>query len=104
MTSPSSTPPAPRPHTDVLVEGDVITRVEATGVIEPPVGARVIDGRDRYLIPGLIDAHVHLSYIGEHALDQLITNGVTTARDMGGDLEQIDRWRTAIEAGRPPGP
>jgi imidazolonepropionase-like amidohydrolase len=44
-------------------------------------GARVIDGRGGVLLPGLIDAHVHLH--GPQTLEQLARFGVTTALDMG---------------------
>ena len=44
-------------------------------------GARVVDGRGSVLLPGLIDAHVHLH--GPQTLEQLARFGVTTALDMG---------------------
>jgi imidazolonepropionase-like amidohydrolase len=43
-------------------------------------GARVIDGEGGVLLPGLIDAHVHLH--GRHTLELLRAFGVTTALDM----------------------
>jgi imidazolonepropionase-like amidohydrolase len=46
-----------------------------------PHGARVIDGHGGVLLPGLIDAHVHLH--GPQTLEQLARFGVTTALDMG---------------------
>lgn len=46
-----------------------------------PVNAdETIDGKGHFLIPGLIDAHVHLHHIGH--LQQLAAYGVTTALDM----------------------
>lgn len=44
-------------RSDVLVEGDRITDVRPG--IEAPPGATVIEGRDRLLMPGLVNAHVH---------------------------------------------
>jgi imidazolonepropionase-like amidohydrolase len=44
-------------------------------------GARIIDGHGGVLLPGLIDAHVHLS--GAGSLEQLSAFGITTALDMG---------------------
>src|SRR5262245_38362775 len=43
---------------DVLARGGVISQVAAA--IDPPVGVQAIDGRGGILIPGLVDAHMHL--------------------------------------------
>ncbi|HJR16481.1 MAG TPA: amidohydrolase family protein, partial [Gemmatimonadales bacterium] len=56
-----------------------------------PRGARILDGQGRWLIPGLIDSHVHLLFLthgsaGEELsldLRNLLAQGVTTVRDMG---------------------
>lgn len=58
--------------------------------------ATIINARGKFLIPGLWDMHVHLSYYGEEALEMLVANGITGVRDMGGDLDQLDRWRSEI--------
>lgn len=50
--------PAPLQNASVLIEDGVITGV--LGVDELPAAERVIDGRGRFLTPGLIDSHVHL--------------------------------------------
>jgi len=47
---------------------------------------------------------VHLSWTTSSALPLLVANGVTSVRDMGGRLEQIDDWRTKIAAGLLVGP
>lgn len=44
----------------VLVAGGVIERI-SSAPIEPPAGARVIEGRGRLLTPGFIDLHAHLT-------------------------------------------
>ena len=48
----------------MLLSGDRITAVGPAASTRPPAGARVIDGRGRWLIPGLIDAHVHFFQSG----------------------------------------
>ncbi|MFL5580185.1 MAG: hypothetical protein ACJ8AO_07415 [Gemmatimonadaceae bacterium] len=53
---------------------------------------------------GRADAHVHLSYEGPAALDSLLAHGVTAARDCGGDLAELSRWRSEIAAGTRRGP
>lgn len=47
----------------VLIEDGHITRVDRSPKAAQPTGSRVIDGRGQYLIPGLMDSHVHLSAI-----------------------------------------
>ena len=61
--------------------------------------ATVINATGKYLIPGLWDMHVHLSYYGKEALSMLIANGVTGVRDMGGNLNELNKWRFEIESG-----
>lgn len=43
---------------DVLIEGDTIRAIGPPGLAAPP-GARVVDGHDRLLLPGLVNAHTH---------------------------------------------
>ena len=45
-------------HT-VVVRGDGIVAVGPEGRVAVPTGATRIDGRGKYLIPGLVDMHVH---------------------------------------------
>jgi len=51
-------------HAWVLVEGDRIARVGAAGSFPKPPGALVVNARRDTLLPGLIDAHVHLGASG----------------------------------------
>jgi len=91
----------PRPHMSVLVRSGII---EAVGEVLEVRGARVVEGRGRFLIPGLWDAHVHLSVADEATLGVLVANGVTSVRDMGGELDILDGWRARIERGELIGP
>jgi imidazolonepropionase-like amidohydrolase len=91
------------PDRNVVIDGDRITIVE-DGSVEPKKDATVIDGRGKYLIPGLWDMHVHLSWTSESALPLLVALGITDVRDMGGSLVQIDDWRSRIAAGVLVGP
>lgn len=79
-------------------------RIESIGHINEPADATLVDGRGRFLIPGLWDMHVHLSWTSSSALPVLVANGVTSVRDMGGRLGQLDEWRTKIAAGLVAGP
>ncbi|MGI8679615.1 MAG: amidohydrolase family protein [Jatrophihabitans sp.] len=64
-------------RTCVLIEGGRIVAVDPD---LDATGRQVVDGTDRVLLPGLIDAHVHLH--GVENLEQLTRAGVTTALDM----------------------
>jgi imidazolonepropionase-like amidohydrolase len=65
---------------DVVVDGRVIAAVEAAGTVTGK-DAAVVRGHGAMLLPGLIDAHVHLRGPGD--LEELARWGVTTALDMG---------------------
>lgn len=91
------------PDRNVVVRGDRIASVEA-GTMPLDKSATVIDGRGKFLIPGLWDVHVHLSFTSESALPLLVATGITDVRDMGGRLAQIDDWRSRIAAGALVGP
>ena len=63
----------------IIDEGRIRSiRADATGV---PAGARVIDLGGRYLMPGLMDAHVHIATMDQAR--RALESGVTTARSMG---------------------
>lgn len=101
----------------VLVEGNLIKQVQAN--ISIPARATVIDGGGRTLMPGLMDAHVHLAlvrrpgevrndydwmYVGALAgvqAKEMLLRGFTTVRDIGGPTVGLHR---AIEEGQIIGP
>ena len=95
-----------RPTADasVAVAGGLIVAVGSSDEVPAPAGWRVVDGRGQFLIPGLWDAHAHLSYWGEDALEMLVAAGVTSIRELGGDPDEIDGWRREIESGALLGP
>jgi imidazolonepropionase-like amidohydrolase len=90
------------PDTTVVVTGDTITSVTQHGI--PPDSARVIDGRGKFLIPGLWDMHAHIEGNERAWLPLYIANGVTGIRDMGADLDFILEVREATASGRTLGP
>jgi len=90
-------------HRDVVIKADrVAAVVPASSRI--PEDARVVRGEGRFLIPGLWDAHVHLSKAGVLSLPLFVANGVTGVRDMGSDPVDIDAWRSGIAGGELIGP
>lgn len=107
----------------VLIEGDRITEVGTVADTPVPAGFRVVDAEGLTVMPGLHDVHVHLQLLGHGvyaewypgrrermrevmsiAARQLLMAGVTSARDVGANLENSIWLREEIRAGRLPGP
>jgi Amidohydrolase family len=89
----------------VVIEGDRITRVAPTEKIAVSADARVVDARGRWIVPGLIDMHVHRA--GQPDLVPLalyVANGVTSIRDMGGNLTLLRLVRNEVDSGKRLGP
>lgn len=98
--------PAPLANASVLIEGDRITRVERGPGAAAPKGAWVLDARGLFLIPGLIDMHVHAT-VQPAMFTYFLANGVTSVRDLGcADSRLPDLLRYRREAGQAaaPGP
>jgi len=89
------------PDQNIIVLGERIAAVGPASTTPVPANAQVIDGRGKYLIPGLWDMHVHLDSTD---LSALVRFGITGARDMAGDLEQLLSWRSRIAMRQLPGP
>ncbi len=96
------------PGRTVIIEGE---RIQAIGTpdqrVRPPRGARVIDGRGKFLIPGLIDAHAHSTYVldfahmtGDQIFPLFLGNGVTSIRSTG-DLIVAQRLLTRYAEAHP---
>ena len=95
----------PRRDQTVVVEGHRIAAVGPSARTTAPKGARIIDGRGKFLIPGLWDMHVHTAITGGRPLLALyVANGVTGVRDMAGDWDTLRTWRNDIAQGRLVGP
>lgn len=78
----------------IVVAGDTIVGVGTPGKpVQIPNDARVIDAAGKFILPGLIDAHVHLVHrlnfahvTGDEVLPLFLANGVTTVRDTGDEI------------------
>ena len=86
----------------ILIEGNRIGEIDRQGELTPPSGARVISASGKYIIPGLIDSHVHYRYPWLHRL--YLANGVTTVRDMGGQVDRVLTLRQELTVGNILGP
>jgi imidazolonepropionase-like amidohydrolase len=93
---------APRVGVTILIEGNRIREIGRQGEVTSPSGARVVSGAGKYIIPGLIDSHVHYRYPWLHRL--FLANGVTTVRDMGGQIERVLTLRQELRVGNILGP
>jgi imidazolonepropionase-like amidohydrolase len=108
----------------IIVKNGKILEVRA-GFVDGPVGSTKIDLKDKFVLPGLIDSHVHLDSDagGNAALLEAITNsdaqtayraagnakktlmaGFTTVRNLGDGTGATLALRDAIAAGDLPGP
>ncbi len=65
----------------------------------PPPADTVIDGRGKFLIPGLWDMHVHIDTSESWFFPLSIAAGVTSVRDMGGFLSRVHRWKQPAPPG-----
>src|SRR5687768_4352790 len=88
----------------VIVKDGVISQIGDAGRVKVPGGAVTVDGRGKYLIPGLVDMHTHLlsdsdefpDSIAPDELRVMVANGVTTVRFMIGTPQLLDlRVRSA---------
>lgn len=79
------------PDQTVIVENGRITAVTAASSARLPAGAIVVDGRGKFLMPGLAEMHAHVPSgntpreVTDRALSLYVLGGVTTARGMLGD-------------------
>ncbi len=94
-----------QPDMNIVVAGKRITAIQKSAGASIPKNAQVVDGRGKYLIPGLWDMHVH-EIFGEWLPENekiipllFVANGITGVRDMGGDLEPLKKWRARAESG-----
>ena len=113
-----------RGNATVFVENGKISDVR-DGFADAPAGARVIDLKNQFVLPGLIDMHVHLYSEGDPLKQRLegqrrdfedgvliaarnarttLEAGFTTVRDLGGEPRGIATLRDFINAGELPGP
>lgn len=93
---------APTGTTDILIESGRIRRIAAAGAIRRRPDVSELDAAGRTVIPGLIDAHVHLA--DPATLRAALYFGVTTVRDMGSPIALAAAQRDEVLAGVAQGP
>ncbi|WP_374471769.1 amidohydrolase family protein [Phenylobacterium sp.] len=105
----------------VIQNGKVVRIVD--GFVSEP-GGKVVDLRDSFVLPGLIDSHVHITsqqgpntrldevtqssaeqaMVGARYAHRTLLAGFTTVADLGGDNDAVFALRKAISLGDVPGP
>jgi imidazolonepropionase-like amidohydrolase len=88
----------------ILVEKDRIKEVGDASTIVIPTDARLIDARGKWVIPGLVDMHVHGSSRKDVPIALYVANGITAIRDMGSNITSLRMTRQKIESGETLGP
>lgn len=104
---------APRSDQTVLIRGEHITAIFPTGSQSISSGTMVLDLHGKYLIPGLIDAHVHIAtdpsgedtrVRTERRLRKALLGGITSVRDMAGDVRSLASLQRDALLGEIPAP
>ncbi|MCH8488648.1 MAG: amidohydrolase family protein [Oceanicaulis sp.] len=113
---------SPRTNTSIIVEDGRIAAVEDGFVTRE--GADIIDLSDRWVLPGFIDSHVHITsqqgpdrrlatftdssadraLQGAQYAQRSLMAGFTTLQDVGADMEAVRALQRAINQGAVPGP
>jgi cytosine/adenosine deaminase-related metal-dependent hydrolase len=75
----------------VVIENERIVRVERKASAKPPAGATVVSGEGGFLIPGLIDSHVHLASIPGVTLELTVNPDAAHAAMLADYYKQLPR-------------
>ena len=121
---------APQPDATILIDGGTIQAVGSSEQVDIPPGTRTVDVRGKYVVPGLIDGHVHFFQSGglytrpdvlnlqavrshaeemQHIRDRLpdtfrryLRSGITSVVDAGGPMWNLDVRTQADTTARAP--
>jgi imidazolonepropionase-like amidohydrolase len=88
----------------IVVRGGTIEFIGPRAGFALPKETREVDVKGRWIIPGLIDAHAHLAPAANWAPSRYLAWGVTTLRDVHGDLNTILAVRKRANLGPGSGP
>lgn len=99
-----------QPDQTVILDRNHISSIGPSKSTKVSRAAASVNCHGLFLIPGLWDMHVHLVFgdwfpaAQEISLPLFVANGITGVRDMGSELDVVQRWRDEIEAGDLVGP
>lgn len=102
----------PKSQMVVLIEGERIGSLFRAGTRPLPPSATVMDFSGHYVLPGLVNTHVHLTRLDqaggrahvERELRRMLYGGVTSIRDMNGDSRLLGSVERDLALGRIVGP
>lgn len=109
----------PRENMTVLIDGNRIRAVGASGSIKLPEGTKRIDVSGKYVLPGFIDVHFHTTFASDssitsyaeaqsgslatiraiHFMGRSLKAGVTSVRDTGASVEPMQALLRGRELG-----
>ena len=81
---------------NLVIKGNKIHLIGKQGEFKLSPNNKVIDGSNKYLIPGLWDSHVHFYFDRQLALympELFLSTGITSVRDTGGEFHYLDSIR-----------
>lgn len=94
----------PRTNVAIVTRGERITAVLPAEGFKAEAGQAVVDVRGKFIIPGLVNTHVHVATLANPAfakayLRRELFSGVTTVRDMAGDVRLLSELQREAEFG-----
>jgi imidazolonepropionase-like amidohydrolase len=107
---------SPVQNTTVLIEGKKIKAVGPMDKVKIPEGAKKINVSGKWILPGFIDAHMHLTYPADtrqrftqtdslatlralHFMNMFLKCGITSVRDVGAPVEPMKALNEAAQLG-----
>jgi len=87
----------------ILVSGEKIAYAGEHSKAPEYQALEVVNGKGLFVLPGLIDLHVH-GLVSEAVLYSFLQNGVTTIRDLASDIFEALEWKAKERSGLIPSP
>lgn len=100
---------APQPNMSILVRGERIDTIAPSAQLVPPPNTKVVDVTGLYVLPGLINTHIHIATDSTRAqalalMRRDLYSGITAERDMAGDTRQLAELARVSLLNEVPGP
>src|SRR5262249_32428327 len=70
----------------------VVVTVERSGNVTVAPDPEPAERATHWVVPGFVDAHVHVSGMPADAAEQFVSSGVLAVRDLGGVVDVVRRW------------